>query len=56
MVELLGDDRFVWASDYPHVDAQLGVVKELRERIARLSETSQRKILGDNAARLYGIA
>jgi len=56
MVELLGDDRFVWASDYPHVDAQLGVVRELRERIARLPETSQRKILGDNAARLYGLA
>ena len=41
---------------YPHVDAHLGVVKELRERIARLPEASQRKILGDSAARPYGLA
>ena len=41
---------------YPHVDAQLGVVRKLRERIARLPETSRRKILGDNAGHLHGIA
>jgi len=56
MVQLLGDDRFVWASDYPHFDATFpGATAELREVIASLPAESQRKILGENARRLYGI-
>jgi uncharacterized protein len=53
MVELLGEDHFVWASDFPHIDAEYGVVAELKENIARLPESAQRKILGENAARIY---
>jgi predicted TIM-barrel fold metal-dependent hydrolase len=53
MVELLGEDKFVWASDFPHIDAEYGVVAELKENIARLPESAQRKILGENAARIY---
>jgi predicted TIM-barrel fold metal-dependent hydrolase len=56
MVALLGDDRFVWASDYPHFDATFpGATREIREVIAPLSSESQRRILGENARRLYGI-
>ena len=55
MAELVGEDRVVWASDYPHVDASLGVVATLEERIRSLPEGAQRKILGDNAAQLYGL-
>ena len=56
MVGLLGDDRFVWASDYPHFDATFpGATAELREVIAPLSAESQRRILGENARRLYRI-
>ena len=56
MVQLLGDDRFVWASDYPHFDATFpGATRELREVIAPLPADSQRRILGENARRLYGI-
>lgn len=55
MVDLLGEDRFIWASDYPHVDASFGVVKSLRERISTLSAGAQRKILGKNATSLYGL-
>ncbi|MCH8087012.1 MAG: amidohydrolase, partial [Chloroflexi bacterium] len=55
MVELLGEDRFVWASDFPHIDADMGTVKELREHIGGMSETAQRKILGENAARVYSL-
>jgi predicted TIM-barrel fold metal-dependent hydrolase len=54
IAEALGPDRIIWASDYPHFDATFpGIVKELREGIASLPETVQRKILGENAARLY---
>ena len=53
MVEHLGADYFIWASDYPHIDASLGVVRELRERLAPLSAEARRKVLGDNALRFY---
>jgi len=53
MVEHLGADYFIWASDYPHIDASLGVVKELRERLAPLPLEARRKVLGENAIRFY---
>jgi len=53
MVEHLGADYFIWASDYPHIDASMGVVRELRERLAPLSAEARRKVLGDNAQRFY---
>ena len=53
--ERLGEDYVIWASDYPHLDASFNVVGQIRERIAGLSETAQRKILGENALRFYGL-
>jgi predicted TIM-barrel fold metal-dependent hydrolase len=46
----------VWASDYPHIDASLGVVRELRERLAPLPEESRLKVMGLNARRFYKLA
>jgi predicted TIM-barrel fold metal-dependent hydrolase len=56
IVEHLGADYVVWASDYPHLDASFNVVGQLRERLARLPAASQRKVLGANALRFYGLA
>jgi predicted TIM-barrel fold metal-dependent hydrolase len=56
MVEHLGADYFIWASDYPHIDASFGVVRELKERLAPLSEEARRKVLGLNAQRFYRLA
>jgi predicted TIM-barrel fold metal-dependent hydrolase len=56
MIQHLGADYFIWASDYPHIDASFGVVRELRARLAALSEDARRKVLGDNAARFYRLA
>ncbi len=53
VVRHVGAEYFIWASDYPHIDASMGVVKELRERIAPLPEDMQRLVLGDNAVRFY---
>jgi len=56
IVEHLGAEYVVWASDYPHIDASFNVVGQIRERIAPLPVESQRKVLGENALRFYGIA
>jgi predicted TIM-barrel fold metal-dependent hydrolase len=56
VVEHIGDDYFIWASDYPHIDASFGVVKEIRERLSVLPMESQRKVLGENALRFYRLA
>jgi len=56
MVEHIGADYFVWASDYPHIDASFGVVRELKERLKPLSEDARQKVLGLNARRFYRLA
>lgn len=56
LVELIGDDKIMWASDYPHTDVTApSVVAEVREHIARLPERAQRRILGENALSIYGV-
>lgn len=53
---LVGDERIIWASDYPHPDAKIpGVVGELREAMTGLSDEAQRRILGLNAVDLYSL-
>ncbi len=55
VVEHIGPDYFVWASDYPHIDSSFGVAKEIKERIEPLSLDAQRKVLGGNAIRFYNL-
>jgi predicted TIM-barrel fold metal-dependent hydrolase len=56
IIEHLGAEYVIWASDYPHLDASFNVVGQLRERIARLPADAQRKVLGENAQRFYRLA
>jgi predicted TIM-barrel fold metal-dependent hydrolase len=54
LVPLVGADRVVWGSDYPHHDATFpGAVDRLRQTVAPLAEDVRTKILGTNAAALY---
>lgn len=55
VVEHIGADYFVWASDYPHIDSSFGVAKEIRERLEPLPIDAQRKVLGGNAIRFYNL-
>ena len=56
LAPFVGDDRIVWGSDYPHADSTFpGAVAELRETIAPLPHGARTRILGANAAALYGI-
>jgi uncharacterized protein len=53
---LVGAERIVWASDYPHPDAKFpGVTRELGEAMEGLTDAQQREIAGDSCRRLYGI-
>ncbi len=55
-VEHLGSDWLMYASDYPHWDSEFpGSVDEVRRLAAPLDEAVTSKLLGGNAARLYGL-
>ena len=56
IVKHMGDDYFVWASDYPHVDASYGVLNEIKNNLSGISRESKRKVLGDNAIRFYELS
>jgi predicted TIM-barrel fold metal-dependent hydrolase len=52
--DLIGVDRLMWASDYPHFDSTFPNSREAIERnFAGVSEADRRLILGENMRRLY---
>jgi predicted TIM-barrel fold metal-dependent hydrolase len=55
LLDLLGEDNVMWGSDFPHPD---GVWPDSREFLARetagLADATRGKLVGGNAARLYG--
>jgi predicted TIM-barrel fold metal-dependent hydrolase len=53
---LVGADRIIWASDYPHPDAKFpGVTEELHEALDGLSFEQKRQITSESALALYAI-
>ena len=53
---LVGADRIIWASDYPHPDAKFpGVTEELAEALDGLTFEQKRQITSESAIALYGI-
>ena len=55
LMNLVGADRFVWASDYPHPDHTGDYLKRLEELAARLAEPARERLLGANAREAYGL-
>jgi predicted TIM-barrel fold metal-dependent hydrolase len=56
IVPLIGEDRIMWGSDYPHPDCLWpDSHKVLGENLAKFSESTRRKIVHDNVAKLYDI-
>lgn len=56
MMEIMGDDRFLWGSDYPHVDSSADSLDQIKASVSALSERRRKLILGENARALYGLA
>lgn len=53
--KLIGEDRWMWGSDYPHDEGTHPYTREhLRSRFSSLEPTELRRLLGGNAADLYG--
>jgi uncharacterized protein len=55
IVDHVGADCFVWATDYPHPDHPAAWREGLEHFVAPLSPETASKVAGANAARLYGI-
>jgi predicted TIM-barrel fold metal-dependent hydrolase len=55
IIDYVGDDRFFWATDYPHFDHPGNYMEELEELVTPLTEKARNNILGESAAAVYGI-
>ncbi|MFT7598458.1 MAG: putative TIM-barrel fold metal-dependent hydrolase [Acidimicrobiales bacterium] len=54
--DLLGEDKFLWGSDYPHVDSHINAMQEVHKALAPMSEHRRNLVLGGNAKTLFNIA
>jgi predicted TIM-barrel fold metal-dependent hydrolase len=55
VMDYVGEDRLVFASDYNHGDSKFPHTVEAVTSRKNLSESQMHKLMGDNAARLYNI-
>jgi predicted TIM-barrel fold metal-dependent hydrolase len=53
VMDYVGRDRFLWATDYPHADHGADYVRELTELLATLPAPAAAALGGENAAQLY---
>ena len=55
IVEFVGADKFFWASDFPHLDHPGNYMEELLELVEPMSPATRQKVIGENAAKVYGL-
>jgi predicted TIM-barrel fold metal-dependent hydrolase len=55
VIDYIGAERFLWATDYPHSDHDASYMRDLRALGAALPPESRRRLVGENAARVYGL-
>jgi predicted TIM-barrel fold metal-dependent hydrolase len=55
IIDLIGDDNIVFSTDYPHGDSDFPRAVEEFLEMDEVSKESQKKILWDNCAQLYGL-
>jgi predicted TIM-barrel fold metal-dependent hydrolase len=53
MAQIVGADKIMWASDYPHSEGHVETLSLIKERVKPLPTEDQQKILGENALKLY---
>jgi predicted TIM-barrel fold metal-dependent hydrolase len=55
VIDHVGADCFLWATDYPHPDHPGTWARALERFVAPLSPATRAKVLGANVARIYGL-
>ena len=55
IIDFVGADRFFWAPDFPHLDHPANYIAELAELVEPLSESTRRKVLGENVTMAYNL-
>jgi predicted TIM-barrel fold metal-dependent hydrolase len=56
VVDTLGENRVMWASDYPHPDSTWPASQQaIEENFNGVAPATRRRILCDNAKELYGL-
>ncbi|HTT36353.1 MAG TPA: amidohydrolase family protein [Burkholderiales bacterium] len=57
LLDVLGEDRVMWASDYPHADSTWPESKRaIEDNFKGVAPSARRRILCENARQLYGLA
>jgi predicted TIM-barrel fold metal-dependent hydrolase len=57
MIHRIGADRAMWSSDYPHNESTLGYTRSAVEAVFKsVSEADARKIVGENAVKVFGLS
>ncbi len=54
-LELVGSDRILWGSDFPHVDSTEQAPHLIHRSIAGISEPQRQAVLGSNARIVFGL-
>jgi predicted TIM-barrel fold metal-dependent hydrolase len=54
VIERIGDDKILFASDYPHWDGMFPYVTATIRKRKDISEQAKARVLGENAKRFYG--
>ena len=55
LIDHVGADCFMWATDYPHPDHSSAWAPALERFVSSLSASTRDKVLGENVARIYGL-
>jgi predicted TIM-barrel fold metal-dependent hydrolase len=55
IMEHIGEDCWIYGSDYPHPSHPVNGLGMLSDRFATLSDTMRDKVVGGNLAAIYGI-
>jgi uncharacterized protein len=53
VMDLMGEDRVLWGSDFPHIDSTLEAPRLIRESAASLGPERRAKLMGENARALF---
>lgn len=56
IIKSIGTDNIIFGSDYPHMDSQSNIIKDIVSLEETISQETLRKILWDNPRKFYNLA